>query len=99
MIIAKIAQIKNQFSQYIQKVKMGEVVIVYDRNEPVAQIEMIKHSSNSNLSVLQDLAKKGILKIGNNNLKKDFFEERLPELKNGISLSKELIKERRESSR
>jgi antitoxin (DNA-binding transcriptional repressor) of toxin-antitoxin stability system len=99
MIIAKIAQIKNQFSQYIQKVKMGEVVIVYDRNEPVAQIEMIKHSSSSNLSVLQDLAKKGILKIGKNNLKKDFFEERLPELKNGISLSKELIKERRESSR
>jgi antitoxin (DNA-binding transcriptional repressor) of toxin-antitoxin stability system len=99
MIIAKIAQIKNQFSQYIQKVKMGEVVIVYDRNEPVAQIEMIKHSSNSNLSVLQDLAKKGILKIGKNNFKKDFFEERLPELKNGISLSKELIKERRESSR
>ena len=99
MIIAKIAQIKNQFSQYIQKVKMGEVVIVYDRNEPVAQIEMIKHSSNSNLSVLQDLAKKGILKIGKNNLKKDFFEEKLPELKWGVSLSKELIKERRESSR
>jgi antitoxin (DNA-binding transcriptional repressor) of toxin-antitoxin stability system len=99
MIIAKIAQIKNQFSQYIQKVKMGEVVIVYDRNEPVAQIEMIKHSSNSNLSVLQDLAKKGILKIGKNNLKKDFFEEKLPELKRGVSLSKELIKERRESSR
>jgi antitoxin (DNA-binding transcriptional repressor) of toxin-antitoxin stability system len=99
MIIAKIAQIKNQFSQYIQKVKMGEVVIVYDRNEPVAQIEMIKHSSNSNISALNDLAKKGILKIGKNNFKKDFFEERLPELKNGISLSKELIKERRESSR
>ena len=99
MIIAKIAQIKNQFSQYIKKVKMGEVVIVYDRNEPVAQIEMIKHSSNSNISALNDLAKKGILKIGKNNFKKDFFEERLPELKNGISLSKELIKERRESSR
>jgi hypothetical protein len=78
---------------------MGEVVIVYDRNEPVAQIEMIKHSSNSNLSVLHDLAKKGILKIGKNNFKKDFFEEKLPELKNGKSLSKELIKERRESSR
>ncbi len=99
MIVAKIAQIKNQFSLYIQKVKMGETIIVYDRNEPVAQIEMIKHSTQSNFSLFQDLAKKGILKIGKNNFKKDFFSEKLPEIKKGMSLSKELIQERRNSTR
>lgn len=99
MIVAKIAQIKNQFSQYIQKVKMGEIVIVYDRDEPVAQIEMIKHSSKSDFSLLHDLGKKGILKIGKNNLKNEFFKEKLPELKIGKSLSQELIKERRDSAR
>jgi len=99
MIVAKIAQIKNQFSLYIQKVKMGETIIVYDRNEPVAQIEMIKHSTKSDFSLLQDLGKKGILKIGKNNFKKEFFTERLPELKNGMSLSQELILERKNSTR
>jgi len=99
MIVAKIAQIKNQFSLYIQKVKMGETIIVYDRNEPVAQIEMIKHSTKSDFSVLHNLSKKGILKIGRNNFKKDFFTEKLPELKKGKSLSEELIQERRNSSR
>lgn len=99
MIIAKIAQIKNHLSQYLQKVRMGETILVYDRNEPVAKIEMIKHSSHSNLSHLHDLGKKGIIKIGRNNFKKDFFIEKLPELKGGISLTQELIQERRSSHR
>jgi antitoxin (DNA-binding transcriptional repressor) of toxin-antitoxin stability system len=99
MIVAKIAQIKNQFSLYIQKVRMGETVIVYDRDEPVAQIEMIKQSSSSDYYSLQELAKKGILKMGKNNLNKEFFNQKLPELKSGKSLSKELILERRNSLR
>ena len=99
MIVAKIAQIKNQFSMYIQKVKLGEIIIVYDRDEPVAQIEMIKDSTRSKLPPFHELAKRGILKLGKNNLKKDFFKEKLPELKTGKSLSEELIEERRESKR
>ena len=36
---ATISQIKNHLSAYLRKVRAGEVVLIFDRNQPVARLE------------------------------------------------------------
>lgn len=36
-----ISELKNQLSAYLQSVRGGETVIVYDRNRPVARIDRV----------------------------------------------------------
>jgi antitoxin (DNA-binding transcriptional repressor) of toxin-antitoxin stability system len=38
---ANIADLKNNLSRYLQKVRAGETVIVLDRDRPIARIERI----------------------------------------------------------
>jgi prevent-host-death family protein len=38
---ASISELKNQLSAYLQSVRGGETVIVYDRNRPVARIDRV----------------------------------------------------------
>jgi prevent-host-death family protein len=38
---ATISELKNQLSAHLQVVRGGEVVIVYNRNRPVARIERV----------------------------------------------------------
>lgn len=36
-----ISELKNQLSAYLQSVRGGETVVVYDRNRPVARIDRV----------------------------------------------------------
>ena len=36
---ATISEIRNKFSAYLKKVREGEVIIIFDRNKPVARLE------------------------------------------------------------
>lgn len=38
---ASISELKNQLSAYLQSVRAGETVVVYDRNRPVARIDRV----------------------------------------------------------
>jgi prevent-host-death family protein len=38
---ATISEIKNNLSAYLKKVRAGEVVVILDREEPVARIERV----------------------------------------------------------
>jgi prevent-host-death family protein len=38
---ASISDLKNRLSAYLQKVRAGETILVFDRNEPIARIERI----------------------------------------------------------
>lgn len=38
---ASISDLKNHLSEYLQKVRAGETVLVLDRNRPVARIERV----------------------------------------------------------
>jgi prevent-host-death family protein len=38
---ASISELKNQLSAYLQAVRGGEPVVVYDRNRPVARIDRV----------------------------------------------------------
>jgi len=36
-----ISELKNQLSAYLQSVRRGEIVVVYDRSRPVARIDRV----------------------------------------------------------
>jgi prevent-host-death family protein len=38
---ASISELKNQLSAYLQRVRAGQTVIVYDRDRPIARIDRV----------------------------------------------------------
>ena len=38
---ASISELKNQLSAYLQQVRAGETVVIYDRSRPVARIDRV----------------------------------------------------------
>jgi prevent-host-death family protein len=43
MIKANVAEVKAHFSSYVRKAKAGEVVVVCERNVPVAELRPLSH--------------------------------------------------------
>jgi len=39
---ANIAELKNNLSRYLRKVRAGETVLIMDRNRPIARIERVR---------------------------------------------------------
>lgn len=51
---ASISELKNQLSAYLQCVRGGEAVVVYDRNRPVARIDRVAdEDANDRIAQLQ----------------------------------------------
>jgi prevent-host-death family protein len=42
---ATISELKNKLSAYLQKVRSGQVVVIYDRDQPVARLERIESAA------------------------------------------------------
>jgi prevent-host-death family protein len=61
MIKATISQLKNGLSAYLRKVRAGDTVVIYDRNEPVARIERVGASSSTDDERLARLEAAGII--------------------------------------
>jgi prevent-host-death family protein len=38
---ASISELKNQLSAYLQRVRAGQTVVIYDRNRPIARIDRV----------------------------------------------------------
>jgi antitoxin (DNA-binding transcriptional repressor) of toxin-antitoxin stability system len=38
---ATISELKNQLSAYLKKVRAGETVLIYDRDQPIARLERV----------------------------------------------------------
>jgi prevent-host-death family protein len=39
---ATISELKNQLSAYLKKVRAGETVLIYDRDQPIARLERLE---------------------------------------------------------
>ena len=39
---ATISELKNQLSAYLKKVRAGETVLIYDRDQPIARLERVE---------------------------------------------------------
>ena len=92
---AKIAELKNNLSRYLDHVKGGESVLVLDRDQPVAQIVPLHRSgrgSSDNESRLMRLERRGLIRRGAGGLP-DWLGKRKPPRLRG-SVLKDLLRER-----
>lgn len=72
---ARVSDLKNQMSRYLDYVRHGETVLVLDRKVPVAELKPVTgRSSNGNLIALE---RKGIIRLGSGRIPERFFKEKL----------------------
>lgn len=80
MIQVGIAQLKARLSEYLVRVQTGEEVVVTDRGRPVARlVSPVPQSASEEDQRLQDLQRRGLLRIGSGVLPDDFWELERPE--------------------
>jgi len=74
---AKISQVKNHLSRYLQLVRQGEVVRILDRNVPVAQIVPIRSPGPERTvgaEALLEMERKGLIRRGTGRLDREILE-------------------------
>ena len=92
---AKIADLKNNLSRYLEHVKAGGSVMVFERDRPVAQIVPLSGSRGRREGVdarLARLERRGIIRRGTGGLPEWLGQRRPPRLRG--SVLKDLLAER-----
>ncbi len=92
---ARIAELKDHLSRYLDHVKGGGSVLVFDRDQPVAQIVPIqggRHNTGERGERLGRLERRGIVRRGAGGLP-DWLGRRKPPKLRG-SVLQDLLKER-----
>jgi prevent-host-death family protein len=92
---AKIADLKNNLSRYLEHVKAGGSVLVLDRDEPVAQIVPLSGSRAARAGRdvrLARLERRGVIRRGTGGLPDWLGRRRPPRLRG--SVLKDLLAER-----
>jgi prevent-host-death family protein len=93
---AGIAALKNNLSQYLDRVKGGESIMVMDRNRPVAQLVPLPRKANGKVveeDRLARLERKGLIRRGSTGSLKWLVKRRPVKLKG--SVLQDLLDERR----
>jgi antitoxin (DNA-binding transcriptional repressor) of toxin-antitoxin stability system len=97
MTKAKIAELKNNLSRYLQHVRGGGTVLVFDRDQAVAQIVPLPHAGPKAGTVaerLMRLERRGLIRRGTGG-HPDWFGRRKPPRLRG-SVLRDLLRERKE---
>lgn len=89
---ASISELKNQLSAYLQQVRAGETVVVYDRNQPVARIDRVADDDDDDRIV--QLQRAGILAPPAEPMPLDLLRKPLPSARQ--SVLEALLQEREE---
>lgn len=93
---AKIAELKNNLSRYLEHVKAGGSVIVLDRDRPVAQIVPLpgggRHGAGGDDARLARLERRGLIRRGTGGLPEWLGRRRPPRLRG--SVLRDLLAER-----
>ena len=93
MKAVNIAELKNNLSLYLRKVRSGQEIIVRDRDVPVAKI--IPWQGDYDEELLE-LARKGIVSLGNGKpLGDDFWDIPVPKVPEDVI--RRIVKEEREA--
>lgn len=92
---AKIAELKNNLSRYLDQVRHGETVLVIDRDQPIAQITPL-HAKSSHQGAdeerLTRLERRGLIRRGTGGLPEWLGKRKPPRLR--TSLLRDLLSER-----
>jgi prevent-host-death family protein len=92
---ARIAELKNNLSRYLEHVRAGGSVLVLDRQQPVARLVPVKTANpaqGKDEARLTDLERKGLARRGTGGLP-SWLDRPRPRLKR--SLLKDVLAERR----
>lgn len=92
---AKIAELKNNLSRYLDYVKGGGTVLVLERDRPVAHIVPVAHRPREATDAdahLARLERRGLIRRGTGGAPEWLGRRRVPKLR--TSLLKEFLRER-----
>ena len=92
---AKIAELKNNLSRYLEHVRGGGTVVVFDRDQPVARIVPLPHGSRDGGGGAERLARlerRGIIRRGTGGLPQWLGRRRPPRLRG--SVLRDLLRQR-----
>ena len=93
---AGITELKKNFSQYLEWIKCGESILVFNRNQPVARIIPLKKASRSvtpDAARLARLERKCLIRRGNGDSSLWVAKRRLVKVEG--SMLQDLLAERR----
>ena len=91
---ATISQLKNSLSAYLKKVRAGESVLIFDRDQPIARLERVEPDAHPE-DRLTRLERSGLLRRASDSLSLD--ELRAPVPRSEHSVVEALIAERDEA--
>ncbi|HZS44373.1 MAG TPA: type II toxin-antitoxin system prevent-host-death family antitoxin [Blastocatellia bacterium] len=77
MQTVNIADLKNNLSAYLEKVRRGEELIVKDRNQPIARVLPLRAEEDYELEE-EALVAAGLLRLPTAELPKDFWKTPAP---------------------
>ena len=92
---AKIAELKNNLSRYLEHVRGGGTVVVFDRDQPVARIVPLPHGprdGGGGAERLARLERRGMIRRGTGGLPQWLGRRRPPRLRG--SVLRDLLRER-----
>lgn len=93
---AKISDVKNNLSRYLDLVRKGESVQILDRDIPIARIVSIADAgSKAQDERLLEMERKGLVRLGNPDLLKPLLKN--PPPGKGAGVLRSMLKEREES--
>lgn len=95
---ATVSKLKDNLSAYLRKVRAGRVVVVYDRDVPIARIERIE-SSGSDDERLALLEAQGLVKPPRQRLDVERISRMVKARASAVSLLDALLEERESSDR
>jgi prevent-host-death family protein len=96
---AGVAELKARLSEYLQRVKAGEEVLVTDRGKPVARLVPVGGGAGLDETVegarLRTMEREGLIRLGSGRLPEGFFEKERPADPAGL-LRRAVLEEREE---
>lgn len=92
MKTAPVSELKSRLSQYLDRVKAGEEVLITDRGTPIARLSPIS-PSKSRRGAMAGLERSGLINLGSGKISKAYWGIPTPKDPGG-SVLKALLEER-----
>jgi prevent-host-death family protein len=92
MTTAAVSELKARLSQYLNRVKAGEEVLITDRGNPVARLLPVSREKMRR-DTLVHMEKRGLIRLGSGKLAKEFWEIPRPKDPKG-SILRSLLEDR-----
>lgn len=92
MKTAAVSELKARLSEYLNRVKAGEEVLITDRGNPVARLTPLPRAGAVS-QALANMEKRGLIRLGSGKLPRNFWRRAKAEDSQGLVL-RALLEER-----